>query len=104
MLSLAQVKTLMNMEGKENRLVARLLRQVAADRSSGFVFVKLGKGLFTTEADLRALLPELFARDVIDADSYAGRVEALAAEVRRLKTKVERLENTTYRRNLETAA
>ncbi|KYF87799.1 hypothetical protein BE20_24960 [Sorangium cellulosum] len=101
LLSVDQVAQLLNMEHLEHRFVQRRLRVYAAERRTEFQFFRLGKFYYTTEEDLRRLIPELFAHEERDADSMRARIEALVSEVKSLKRKTEVLENTLFRLQTE---
>lgn len=97
LLSMAQVRSILGMEGKSNRLIQRRLKIVAEERSVAFQLFRVGpQQFFTTEQDLRRLIPELWAHEAQDADSLRSLVQAQAIELRELRKRVERVENAQF--------
>lgn len=97
--SMEEARRLLGLEGRSTRWVKRRLAQIAEARSatSTFQLVRLvdrpNAGWFTTEADLRRLLPELFAHEASDAEELRDRVERQATELEGLRRRIARLEN-----------
>jgi len=70
--------------------VRRRLAAIASQRSTqNFQFFKLGRRWFTTKADLRRVVPELFTHEEQEADSLRSLVDRLAVEVRELRQRVD---------------
>ena len=92
-LSMDQTRVLLNMQHRNNRFVTRLLQSVASERGESFRLFKLGKGWFTTEPALRAILPpEMFQHETSEVAELRSQVENLAAVAHSALSRVESLE------------
>jgi len=91
--SMAQVAKLLNMSGANlTRRVRQRLLSIAKIRGDIQLFAIGSRRLYTTEADLRLILPELFAHETAEEEALRPHVETMHKEVDTLKKKLNALE------------
>ncbi len=98
LLDMRQARELLALQGRSLQWVRRRLRQIADARgATQFQLFELGNRWFTTQRDLRRLLPELFVHELDDAEELRARVESQASELEALRRRVDTLENRALR-------
>jgi len=91
--SMADVAKLLNMSGNDlARRTKQRLQRISKARGEIQLFTIGTNRLYTTEADLRVILPELFAHETAEEEALRPHVETMHKEVDTLKKKFNALE------------